>query len=74
MILETIAQIVQVVSFIFVGLAILVLVSSVHRVYRAIYGKARGLVNAPSIGIIRFPRDIIMILVRIPPLSLFYPH
>ncbi len=62
MILETIAQIVQVVSFIFVGLSILILISTVHRMYRSIYGKLHHLANAPAIGILKLPRDIILML------------
>ena len=62
MILETIAQIVQVVSFIFVGLSILILISTVHRMYRSIYGRLHHLANAPAIGVLKLPRDIIIIL------------
>lgn len=63
MILETIAQIVQVVSFIFVGISILILISTIHRLYRSVYGKMHHLANTPSIGILKLPRDIIMMLV-----------
>ena len=60
--LQTLMTVIQVISFIFLGLSILILVNMVQRTYRSIYGHVNQLQGAPSVGLFRLPRDVFFIL------------
>ena len=60
--IETLNQVIQVLSFIFLGIAFLILVGLIQRVYRTIYRHIHSLQGNDSIGVLRLPRDLIFIL------------